>query len=388
MFKYTKYQDILVLKKLLSALFSLFVLAAIGVAAYFNQQFILHQVDKVKGMYYVDKGDKAYRNMKMHDAIRYYNKGLNLYPQHYGAWCNLGNIYVAYEDYHSALYAYSQSFKYNPRMMIARMNYGIISSEKLGDFDSAIKQYDEVIKTKRHLLSIPYVYNNKVSFKENKAIAYYNKGVTYKLKSIYTNADWEEKRRNLSKAIEAYQKSVKINPNSYDAQYNLGVAYHSIGDYDRAGKCYCKAINVAPMNYEAHYNLALLLRKMNHYKEAYDEIDKALTLVTALSENSAVQEYVATVMNDITRNVYQNEEYKRYLKMILEEEKRKTAVHMAKNDKDIKSKETQKDSFGDTITSPGINVVNGKIVEDEELDQAILENFGKCPSASYFGTDE
>lgn len=371
------------LKKLLSALFSLFVLAAICVAAYFNQQFVLHQVDKVKGMYYVDKGDKAYRNLKMHDAIRYYNKGLGLYPQHYGAWYNLGNIYVAYEDYHSALYAYSQSFKYNPRMMIARMNYGIIASEKLGDFDSALKQYDEVIKTKRHLLSIPYVYNNKVSFKANKAIAYYNKGVTYKLKSVYTNADWEEKRKNLSKAIEAYQKSVDINPNSYDAQYNLGVVYHSTGDYDRAGKCYCKAINIAPMNYEAHYNLALLLRKLQHYNEAYDEIDKALTLVTALSENPSIQEYVATVMNDITRNVYKNEEYKRYLMMILEEEKRKTAQQMNKKDK-----ENKRESFGDTITSPGINFVNGKIVATEELDQAILENFGQCPSISYFGSEE
>lgn len=372
------------LRKLLSALFSLFVLAAISIAAYFNQEFVLHQVDKVKGIYYVYKGDKAYRDLKMTQAIKFYNQGLALYPQHYGAWCNLGNIYVAYEDYHSALYAYSQSFKYNPRMMIARMNYGIISSEKLGDFDSAIKQYDEVIKTKRHLLSIPYVYNNKVSFKENRAIAYYNKGVTYKLKSTFTNANWEEKRKYLSKAIEAYEKSIKINPNSYDAQYNLAVAYHNLGDYDRAGRCYCKAINVAPMNYEAHYNLALLLRKLQHYQEAYDEIDKALTLVTALDENSSIQGYVATVMNDITRNVYQNEEYKRYLKMILEEEKLKTAQQAAKAGKNNKSKENKKDKSEESIVSPGINYVGGKVVATEELDKAILENFGQCPSITYF----
>ena len=75
--------------------------------------------------------------------------------RHISRWrCNLGNIYVAYEDYHSALYAYSNAFKYNPKMMIARMNYGIISSEMLGDFDSALKQYNEVIKTKRNWWSI------------------------------------------------------------------------------------------------------------------------------------------------------------------------------------------------------------------------------------------
>lgn len=374
------------MKKLLSALFSLFVLAAICVAVYFNQQFVKNQSDKLKGMYYVYKGDKSYREMKMQKAIGFYNKGLNLYPQHYGAWYNLGNIYVAYEDYYAALYAYSQAFKYNPRMMIARMNYGIIATEKLGDFDSALTQYNKIIKTKRHLLSIPYVYNNRISYKENKAIAYYNIGVTYRMKSLYSNDDWELQRKYLSKAINAYKKSIDINPKSYDTQYNLGVAYHISGNYEDAGKSYCNAISIAPMNYEAHYNLAVLLRKLGHYQEAYDEIDKAATLITALDENSATQQYVAIVMNDIMRNVYQNEEYKRYLQTILEEEQSKTKKHMSK--KEAKAKETKKDKENNSITSQGINFVNGKIVATDELDKAMLENFGKCPSMSYFTNEQ
>ena len=375
------------MKKLLSALFSLFVIAAICIAAYFNQQFVKHQTDKVTGMYYVYKGDKAYKQMKMQKAIGFYNKGLKLYPQHYGAWYNLGNIYVAYEDYYSALYAYSQAFKHNPRMMIARMNYGIIASEKLGDFDTALKQYNEIIKTKRKLLSIPYIYNNRVSYKHNKAIAYYNIGVAYRLKSLYSNDNWELQRKYLAKAIKAYQKSIAINPKSYDTQYNLGLAYHLSGNYVDAGKCYCRAINIAPMNYEAHYNLAVLLRKLGHYQEAYDEIDKASTLISALDENSATQQYVAIVMNDISRNLYQNQEYRRYLKSILAQEESKTKQHMVKNKKDIKTKETKEDKEQGTITSQGINFVNGKIVATEELDKAILENFGKCPSMSYFSSE-
>lgn len=375
------------MKKLLSALFSLFVIAAICIAAYFNQQFVKHQADKVTGMYYVYKGDKAYKQMKMQKAIGFYNKGLKLYPQHYGAWYNLGNIYVAYEDYYSALYAYSQAFKHNPRMMIARMNYGIIASEKLGDFDAALQQYNEIIKTKRKLLSIPYIYNNRVSYKHNKAIAYYNIGVAYRLKSLYSNDNWELQRKYLAKAIKAYQKSITINPKSYDTQYNLGLAYHLSGNYVDAGKCYCRAINIAPMNYEAHYNLAVLLRKLGHYQEAYDEIDKASTLISALDENSATQQYVAIVMNDISRNLYQNQEYRRYLKSILAQEESKTKQHMVKNKKDIKTKETKEDKEQGTITSQGINFVNGKIVATEELDKAILENFGKCPSMSYFSSE-
>ena len=372
------------LRKLLSALFALFVLAAICIAAYFNQEFTFRQINKVRGMYFVYKGDKAYKELKIPKAIKYYNMGLSLYPEHYSAWYNLGNLYVAYEDYYSALNAYEQAFKYNPKMMIARMNYGIISSEKLGDFDSALKQYNEIIKSKRHLVTIPYVYDNKISFKENKAIAYYNIGVTYRLKSLYSADDWELQRKYLAKAIQAYKKSVKINPNSYDAQYNLGLAYHISGNYDEAGKCYCKAINVAPMNYEAHYNLALLLRKLGHYQEAFEEIDKASTLITALDQNSATQEYVAIVMNDIMRNVNRDNEYKKYLEGILDAEEHKIKQHMAKSEDEIKSKETKEDKEKGSITSKGINFVNGKVVATEELDQAILEDFGTCSAMKYF----
>ena len=78
-------------------------MASIAVGIYFNQPFVKRQINKVRGVYYVYKGDKAFRDMEMQHAIRFYNTGLRYYPQHYGAWYNLGNIYVAYEDYESAL---------------------------------------------------------------------------------------------------------------------------------------------------------------------------------------------------------------------------------------------------------------------------------------------
>ena len=155
------------------------VAAGIAAAIYFNQQFVkTNIIDRTKGMYYVYKGDEAYRKMETNKAIKFYNKGLKLFPGHYSAWHNLGNIYVSYEDYNSALHAYSQAFKYNPKMMIARMNYGVVSTQKLGDFDSALAQFNQIVKTKRKELHIPYVFNNRISTKANKAIAYYNIGVT------------------------------------------------------------------------------------------------------------------------------------------------------------------------------------------------------------------
>lgn len=380
------------MKKVLSALFSLFVIAALGVLAYFNQQFVMQQINKLKGMYFVEKGDQAYQEMKMNEAIRFYSKGLSLFPGHYDAWYNLGNIYVVYEDYQSALYAYSQAYKYNPRLMVARINYGIVASEKMGNFDSAIEQYDNVISTKRKLVSIPYVYDNKISYKENKAIAYYNRGVTYKLKALYTT-DKVKKRIYISKAINSYENAVKIDPNNYDALFNLALAYHSYGDYRRAGKCYCKAINLEPMNYEPHYNLAVLLRRLGHYDDSYEEINKAITLITALDENSTIQEYVAVVLNDITRSVYKDRERRKHMQAVLDEEKRRLEKQESKkskgfwgkkNDKKKKKKSNKKDNLKDIETSSGVNIIDGKVVETEDLDEAMIETFGKCPSIRYF----
>lgn len=375
------------LKRFFSGLFSLLVIAGIAAAIYFNQQFVkTHIIDRSKGMYYVHKGDKAYRKMETNKAIKFYNKGLKLFPGHYSAWHNLGNIYVSYEDYYSALHAYSQAFKYNPKMMIARMNYGVVATQKLGDFDSALEQFNNIVKTKRIELNIPYVFNNRISTKANKAIAYYNIGVTYRLKSLYENDDWEKQRKYLAKAIEAYKKSLKIDPKNYDTLYNLGVAYHVAGRYDDAGISYCKAIEVQPMSYEAHYNLAVLLRRLRYYEQSYEEIEKAATLVSALNENSAQQQYVAIVMNDIMRTMYGNEEFRAKLKTILDEEKNKSAQHMT--DKEVKSKETTKDKEKGQITSEGVNLVNGRVVVTKELDDAILKSFGKCSAMKLFTHDD
>ena len=142
------------------------------------------------------------------------------------------------------------------------------------------------------------------------------------------------------------------------------------------------------MNYEAHYNLAVLLRKMGYYKEAFEEIDKTSTLITALDENSATQQYVAILMNDIMRSVYHNENYRKKLESILADEEKSLKDRPSKglfqpkeNKKDKKKKKT-------TLESEGVNLINGRVSATKDLDKAILENFASCPSMIYFEAEE
>lgn len=338
------------MKKFFSGLFTLLILAGIGFLGYTHRAFVHKQLDKVQGVYYVFKGDKELRKHKLQKAINYYTRAVKLYPEHYGAWYNLGNIYVVYEDYYSAVDAYEEAFEHNPKMMVARMNYGIVSSEKLGDFDGAIKQYDEILQTKRHLLSIPFVYSNRKSYKMNKGLAYYNKGVAYKQKSIYFDYDYDSKYQFLLNALEAYKQACKILKKDYDARYNLALTYHLLGNYREAGLTYCKAIELAPMNYEAHYNLAILLRHLRYYKESLEELKKASTLIsTSATGISSRQRYIFDVMNDVTRTILAN-----------------TDNELVEQISDDKSEHSQ------------ITYVNGRMVFTDDLDKAIIKNLKVC----------
>jgi tetratricopeptide (TPR) repeat protein len=389
------------LKKFFSAIFSLLIIAGIYFAVYVNQKFTTEQINKVKGMYYVNLGDAAYNELKMHKAIKLYNIGVKLFPGHYGAWENLGNIYVAYEDYPAALYAYTQAFIHNPALMTARMKYGVIATQKMGNFDDALVQFNEVVNTKRKLVTIPYIYDNAESTKQNKAIAYYNIGVTYRLKSIYSTDDWETQRKYMSEAIQAYTKSLEIAPNKYDTLYNLGLAYHIAQRYNDAGLLYCKAIQVKPMNYEAHYNLGVLLRRMRKYQDSYNELEKAATLITALDEDDVQIQYVALILNDIMHQMYSNESYQKQLQrekieeeMIRQARAKKWHFNFRFGKKENydnydqeywyeEDSENNKKKIKSTL-GEGIKIIDGKITATEDLDKAVTEEFSKCPSIKYF----
>jgi len=338
-------------------LFILILIIAAAAVVYFNQNWFLKQYDKLTSMYYVHRGDKALSHLKVQKAIDHYNRALKLYPEHYSAWYNLGNIYVLFEDYYSAVDAYEQAIKYNPKMIKARMNYGIVSAERLGDFDGAIDQYNQIIKTKRFHLSIPFIYNNKKSDKVNKGIAYYNMGIAYRQKSLYLGDKWMQQREYLNKAIEAYKNAIKVLKKDYDARYNLALAYHLIGDYNNAGLTYCKAIQLAPMNYEAHYNLAILLRHMKYYRESLDELEKATSLITNSDGISNRQRYVFDVMNDVTRTILSDTE-KRFMVDKIDNE--------------------------EVANQTGVTYVHGKLVATDALDKAMLKNFSTCGSRDIF----
>ena len=345
------------MKRFFKNLFSLLILATLLYGVwYFFHDWTIRQVRKVQGTYYIYKGDQAYSQDDMAKTLNYYKKGLSLYPGHYEAWYNLGNIYAVYEDYFSAVDAYKHAIEHNPKFVMAKMNLGIVYSEDLGLFDEAIEQFNEIPQIGLFNLWIPFVYSNVKSIRGNKGIAYFNKGVAYKQKAMFLPLDRKYMMREyLNNAIESYTKALKYLKKNYDVYYNRAVAHHLNGDYKLAGKDYCKAIELQPTKFEAHYNLAVLLRGMNKYRESMSELEKAAILITETPSSSEIETaYIFNLLNEVSRKFISSDEY---------------GV----------SKLTDK-----PMGSISYTYVNGRIVADDDFDKAMAKNFKTCVGYDLF----
>ena len=344
------------MKFVIRKLFALILILIAGYFCYLHKNWFVEQYHHAKGMYYIYKGDRAYSADNMGKTLEYYLAGLKLYPKHYEAWFNLGNIYAVYEDYYSAVDAYEHAIEANPKFVMAKMNLGIVYSEDLGFFDDAIKQFDEITQIKLLKLWIPFVYSNVKSIKGNRGLTYYNKGVAWKRKAMYLPKEKQYLMNEyLGNAIEAYTKSLKILKDNYDLYYNRAIAHHLRGEYKEAGLDYCKAIKLSPMKYEGHYNLAVLLRQLDKNRESISELQKAALLISESPNSSTIESaYIFNLLNEVTRRLITSDDYY-----------------------------TQKltDSMIDGVS---YTYINGKIVADDDFDKAIFKNFQTCSGITYF----
>ncbi|HET6594017.1 MAG TPA: tetratricopeptide repeat protein [Anaerolineales bacterium] len=85
-------------------------------------------------------------------------------------------------------------------------------------------------------------------------------------------------------AIAELSKAVEEDPNLVFARTSLGVAFHRLGDEDRALSCYEAALRIDPIYAEAHYFRANILYKQGEVHEAIAGYTVAVGLNPALIE--------------------------------------------------------------------------------------------------------
>ena len=345
-----------ILKKTITKVLLVIMFLLLGFCIFFYWGWFEKQINKCFGFYYIYKGDKAQRGGNLERAIKYYKKGLEKYPEHSIARCNLGNIYVKYEDFQSAVDEYGKALEYDPKYIVCRMNRGIVASEKLADYDLAIREYETILNTKRFTIHIPFIFNSVKPTRDNKTIALYNMGLAYRGKSMLIGEDTYTSNYYLKKAIECYEKAIKRTKKSFDLYFNYALANHILGDYKKAGQGYCKAMELEPMSFDAHYNHALLLKHLKKYKESIDELEKA-SLIVDTQTDIAISKYVFDIIYEVNQKLVATDRYK-YL--------------VEQNKEEHWDQESQ------------LVYREGKVYLSDDYEEEMKKNFSRCAGRMYF----
>ena len=339
----------------LARVISIVLIIGFALSVFFFFDFYERQINKAKGFYWVNKGDKAFKKQDLHNAINYYEKGIKLHPKHYRAMYNLANIYVVYEDYYQALKNYEKALLVKPDYEVARIDYAIILGETFKT-DEAIEQYKKVIANKPKFIKIPFLIDNKKSYIHNTGVAYYNMGRAYRTKSLLAGLDKTKRTQYLEKASNSYEEAVGI-LKSYNANYNLGLIHQLLKNKNQAGHYYCKAIEKEPMNYEAHFNLAVLLNDLKDYAGAAEEFKKAGLLLDSVGDNNKTR-YIYDILSEVNQKIAINNDSDYFKKLREKEEKNSIAEYK-----------------------------NGKLVinyDDKKKNNEFIKNFSTCAGYEIF----
>ncbi len=102
-----------------------------------------------------------------------------------------------------------------------------------------------------------------VSLSENKeAMKWYHKG------------DDELKEKNYQKAVEMYEKALKIDAKFAFAWDNLGISYRMLGKYDKALEAYQKSLALDPKGLFPLQNIPVVYIYKKEYQKAIDAYEK------------------------------------------------------------------------------------------------------------------
>ncbi|WKZ39002.1 MAG: tetratricopeptide repeat protein [Anaerolineales bacterium] len=228
------------------------------------------------------------------DAIRCYQKALELEPDLDAAHNNLGNIFSDLKRYNEAETAYRKAIELNPDDATAYSNLGnLLSDENLKRYDGAETAYRKAIelnpdytnayhnlgvllKNLKRYAEAETAYRKAIELNPDYATAHYNLG----------NLLSDENLKRYAEAETAYRKAIELNPDYTNAYHNLGVLLKNLKRYAEAETAYRKAIELNPDYATAHYNLGNLLSDENlkRYAEAETAYRKAIELNPDLAQ--------------------------------------------------------------------------------------------------------
>ncbi|MGD9581624.1 MAG: tetratricopeptide repeat protein [Vampirovibrionia bacterium] len=228
-----------------------------------NTYKMLHEEYDTSKSYY-NMAVELFKKDQLDESIKYFQKSIDVEPDFYPAYFNLGLAYENNAKNNEALEAYISASNIKPNLPVF-LSIAVVLF-KLGRFSEANGYINKAVDYSNNS---PEEYNNighalfKLS-RINDSIEYYKKAVELKpdfLMAYYNLGVVYNKFGDIDDAINSYLKVIEIDPNYVPALNNLGVAYENMGNIDEAIKYYELTLKIDSNYSIAYENLFELLKR-------------------------------------------------------------------------------------------------------------------------------
>ena len=113
------------------------------------------------------------------------------------------------------------------------------------------------------------------------------------------NVLWEQRR--LHEAVRCYRRAIKLRPDSPEALVNLGVTLSDLGKFEESLRCIRESIRIQPEPADSHVNLGMTHARLGNLDEALDCYEEALRRRPDFPEARRNRSYIWLARGDFER---------------------------------------------------------------------------------------
>lgn len=253
------------------------------------------KIDPAKPETYYNLALTLFHSNCLLDSEAYFKKYISLNPNDHDAYYNLGILYKLNDKNEAAIEQFFKAIEIKNDDESTYYNLGLVLLN-LDKLEEAIEQISMALVLDPdnidYKIALAKIYEKKSeSFGASsldQAITIYNEvfEVNPKLENVnYKLAVCYAKKGLWSESVKFCQNVIDLNPNSFEAYNQLGLAMYCSDDIDYAILMYKKAININLGFIEAYKNLALALEKQ-------DKTDEAVMYYTKYIQNAPKSEEI------------------------------------------------------------------------------------------------
>ena len=238
------------------------------------------ELDDKQDMAWSNKGNIFLLIGNLEEAIRCCDKALQLNASNVNAWINKVNIFINMGCFDEAFYCCDKALDFNGKDATAWLNKGIIHLN-LGHFDQAIYFFDQALHFDPRDTA---AWNNKgisleyLGFFEE-AIVCFDKTLEINLRD---GSAWNNKGNNLhhlnrlEEAVSCYDKALEFDQQDTRAWNNKGNTLISMGRFEEGMACYDKALEIDPRSSSAMFNKGYSLYQKSYFERAIHCFNEAI----------------------------------------------------------------------------------------------------------------